>query len=304
MPIISYKNIVIILALILSFVVPYKFEYPSSVIVSTMFITHFVTSFVIFMINLVWEILLMENYDDTIEWALKDGNIYNLELILKNSTNPIFNPRSMPLVFLTVDSTRTTEEKKLEMLKILLNYGDDLSKLYGKKNILDYVDKYDFEIIKFILEHPSFKTDFIKKKYKQVFDKIFNKTCDCTCEYRLKYFKKLIKNGFDKEHLGVNKENLLMLTCKKIWNDDILDMVLTLNFDVNAKDGSGFTALYYACLTNKLDFVQKLIKHGCNLNLYDKNNFTVLDWATEYSDYEIKKLLLDNGAKRFKDLFL
>ena len=299
MSFISFKNFTLILVLITSFVISYNNDLCASAIFFVMFVTYHVTKFLIICVNFVFEDCLLSDYKRTIDNALKYGNTYDFELVLSKKKKAIDYDKPIPLFYKIISTVHTKPEFKIPMLKILLKYDKNMSKFDNPK-ILDHVDISDYETLKFIIEDLPLDKSLIKSLYQKVFDKISNDEFS----YLPKYFescKLLIECGFDAEYLSENKENLLMLVCKEISSKDFFDFVLKLNFDVNIKDKFGFTALYYACLTNKLYFVKKLIEKECNVNSVDNNKKTILDW-TSVNNFEIEQLLLHHGAKHYDEL--
>lgn len=299
MTFISKKNLTILLVVVFCFTVTLVNNYGIPIIISTLFISFFSIKYLVALINYLWEDYLIEIYSNTMTLALETGNLYNFELILKRVSG--YNTKN--LLFRIV-SIETKQESRVALLKILFKYDENISTIIKNKNIFDHMDQYDHETFKFIIQYSKLDKEIIKEKYRKLcerisnFDKSFNDSF-------LECFKLAIEKGFDEQFLTENKENLLILVCKKIIKLDFFDYVLELVPNLNMKDKFGFTALHYACLTNNINYVRKLIEKKCDLNVYDVNNLTVLDWLEKYSNfnnYEITQLLLNNKAKRFSDL--
>ena len=117
-------------------------------------------------------------------------------------------------------------------------------------------------------------------------------------------------------HLA-NLNNTMCYSCElnhalreEISNDDyvaICACLLRHGANINAKCGAGGeTPLYDAIRGNSLQVVNLLIKKGANVNAKNNDCETPLDVASTYeiknSTYEIKKLLLDRGAKYGNEL--
>ncbi len=66
--------------------------------------------------------------------------------------------------------------------------------------------------------------------------------------------------------------------------------------NVNAQDGQGRTALYFAADKGDMDAVKFLIDQGANVNLADINGQTPLDRAALRSFLDIVRYLVQNGA--------
>ena len=70
--------------------------------------------------------------------------------------------------------------------------------------------------------------------------------------------------------------------------------------DVNAKDWSKMTPLYYAVLIRRTEIVELLISNGANVNTKDKKGFTPLDRAKNKT--ELADLLRKHGGKTGEEL--
>ena len=70
--------------------------------------------------------------------------------------------------------------------------------------------------------------------------------------------------------------------------------------DVNAKDWSKMTPLYYAVLIRRTEIAKLLIANGANVNTKDKKGFTSLDRAKNKT--ELADLLRKHGSKTGEEL--
>jgi ankyrin repeat protein len=74
--------------------------------------------------------------------------------------------------------------------------------------------------------------------------------------------------------------------------------LLASGADINQRDKTGFTALHWAAMTNKIEVAQFLIKKGTDINIRDfKMNMSPLDVARAKGFNDMVELLLKNGAK-------
>ena len=77
--------------------------------------------------------------------------------------------------------------------------------------------------------------------------------------------------------------------------------------NVNATNKNGTTVFMYAktpiqSVPNNTELLSYLLCHGAKINALDKRNKTVLDYVVENGADELAKWLVQNGAKRSKDL--
>lgn len=81
---------------------------------------------------------------------------------------------------------------------------------------------------------------------------------------------------------------------------NVVELLLSRNADVSAKDKGGLQALHNSCSYGHLEVAQLLIKHKANVNATDLWKFTPLMEAAAKGKIEIVKLLLANGADKDK----
>jgi len=67
-------------------------------------------------------------------------------------------------------------------------------------------------------------------------------------------------------------------------------------FDVNMQNKNGKTALDYVLGREDYNIVKLLLDNGANVNMQNKYGYTALMYAVDREDYNTVKLLLDNGA--------
>lgn len=84
------------------------------------------------------------------------------------------------------------------------------------------------------------------------------------------------------------------------YNPELLEFLFERNdLDTNTQHGDwGTTPLLVAISLNLFDVVEKLIKHGANVNLTSHNDTSPLDESEYHKLDSITKLLVENGAKR------
>lgn len=80
-------------------------------------------------------------------------------------------------------------------------------------------------------------------------------------------------------------------------HQNILELLIRLGADVNAKTEYGETALMYGAKNGKRDTVELLIKSGANINAKDDDGETALIYAIKSSsDIDTIDLLIKSGA--------
>ncbi|ELU11932.1 hypothetical protein CAPTEDRAFT_124690, partial [Capitella teleta] len=82
---------------------------------------------------------------------------------------------------------------------------------------------------------------------------------------------------------------------------DVLKILLDAGADPNSKDNYGRFSLHYVCsrgdaLANRELMVQQLVKHGASVNVEDKDRVQPLQVASEHTNVDIVRILLQAGA--------
>ena len=78
---------------------------------------------------------------------------------------------------------------------------------------------------------------------------------------------------------------------------NLIKMIKELGFDINETDTDGYSLLYYAVLSNKLDVVKLLIASGVDVNyINSEDDWTALELAQHFQYSDIIEELLNAGA--------
>ncbi|KAI9000682.1 ankyrin [Trametes punicea] len=107
---------------------------------------------------------------------------------------------------------------------------------------------------------------------------------------------------------GASNNERLLAAARSDNEDMLLEVFEQGNFDINAQDGLGNTALHYAASYGYLDTLEHLLEYdGCDVDLQNRlENATPLHLAMRIEDPDLRKAvvssLLDAGADtRIKD---
>jgi ankyrin repeat protein len=77
---------------------------------------------------------------------------------------------------------------------------------------------------------------------------------------------------------------------------ELLTMLLDRTRDVNHRENSGNTALWYAAIDDNLSVIQTLLQRGADVNIADNYGYTPLIVASMNEQIQVLKLLLRHGA--------
>ena len=107
-------------------------------------------------------------------------------------------------------------------------------------------------------------------------------------------------NRTNRKHLCAGVNELMYAASSRFYGDTsgiIQKLIDTKQFDINAQDADGFTALMYAVEAGDYQSARVLIKNGADVNIKDKYGNTALMHSLNriYSKYMVK-LLVINGA--------
>lgn len=111
----------------------------------------------------------------------------------------------------------------------------------------------------------------------------------------LEAINEIIENNGDLD-LIINGETMLINAIKE-KNDDIVNLLIENGADVNIKsDDCQRTALMWASLSGRLDYVKLLFNHGALLDLQDRDDCPALLNATYNCHEDVVEFLINNGA--------
>jgi len=101
------------------------------------------------------------------------------------------------------------------------------------------------------------------------------------------------------QHINNKGQTHLMKIAKGKFGIDILKYLITNNANINIQDNKGYTALMIATKYNKIDIVNYLLTHNADLNLQNNDGDTALLIASKYLSClskEIIKTLINHNA--------
>ncbi len=93
-----------------------------------------------------------------------------------------------------------------------------------------------------------------------------------------------------------NLGNTLLHKAVRQENTALIQAVLQMNIDVNAKNTMGETALHVAAKFNNVSAIKELLQHKADVNAEDNNKLTPLHVAAAHSDVDGLRLLMAHGA--------
>ena len=94
------------------------------------------------------------------------------------------------------------------------------------------------------------------------------------------------------DHLG----NTLLHRAVRQENMQMIQTVLKMNIDVNAKNNMGETPLHVAAKFNNVSAIKELLQHKADVNAEDNNKLTPLHLAAAHTDVDGLRLLIAHGA--------
>ena len=83
-----------------------------------------------------------------------------------------------------------------------------------------------------------------------------------------------------------------------------IEELLNSGADINISDKNNFTLLMTFVQKGDLEIVKTLLKNGANVNTQDLSSMTALDYAIKSKQLEIAKLLVKNGANISSDNYM
>lgn len=104
------------------------------------------------------------------------------------------------------------------------------------------------------------------------------------------------RKDFDPEVQDASGWTPLMIAASIREGDELVDMLLSKEADVNAKNYSGQTALHFTASKNNLETARKLISHGATARVKDKRGQLPLHRAAAIGSVPMVNLMLENKS--------
>ncbi|MCA7010493.1 ankyrin repeat domain-containing protein [Wolbachia endosymbiont of Tribolium confusum] len=201
----------------------------------------------------------------------------------------------------------------LEVAKFLIEKGADINaeNMYGKKPIQRAAENNSKNIVELLLSKGVSVNDADKNGWTPLHWASWGGHLDL-----VKYFidkganintkgkdsKISLDVATDQKHndvVGYLKKAQLgeqLLTVVQVGNLKEVKDLVSQGAILNAQDRYGWTPLYFAVSSNRLDIVRYLIENGANINAKDKEGKTPLHWASSNGKLDIAKYLIGKGA--------
>jgi ankyrin repeat protein len=201
---------------------------------------------------------------------------------------------STPLFFAMMKhaSDSRNAENDTKIIRLLLSQGADTNRRnQNKTSAVHYlpVRADGLELIQLFHEHGADLNEQM-----QFGETLLKKALDYKS---LEVAEYLIAKGAD-----INADRISMNDYMRSNEIATIDFLLANNFDLNKQKTDMFSRkvplpLIYACGKGQVDYVEKIIVHGADVNLESAQGLTPLFSAIKSGNLEIIKILLDNGAE-------
>lgn len=121
-----------------------------------------------------------------------------------------------------------------------------------------------------------------------------------------KCVKFLVENGIDVNGKDYKNDNLLHVCIQNDSYDIMLYFLIKKCSVINDKNDNGDTALCFAAMQNKFEYVKLLLKYGAdpNINNNKYRNESPLYHAVKNNNYKMVKLLIENNANFHNRLYV
>ncbi|KAI9804263.1 MAG: hypothetical protein M1833_007070 [Piccolia ochrophora] len=104
------------------------------------------------------------------------------------------------------------------------------------------------------------------------------------------------RRNFDPDAQDGSGWSYLMIAASLKEGDELVDLLLSKEAEVNAKNFSGQTALHFCASKNNLDIARKLIAHKASARIKDKRGQLPIHRAAAIGSVPMVQLLIDNKS--------
>jgi ankyrin repeat protein len=202
------------------------------------------------------------------------------------------------------------KNNNLLMMSIFLKFDDISAYLIINGINLNQTNKFNEKVVHFCAMHGNL---FIMK---MLFERgadmnssnIRNHTpliMSCGNKHA-KCVKFLVENGIDVNGKDYKNDNLLHVCIQNNSYDIMLYFLIKKCSVINDKNDNGDTALCFAAMQNKVEYVKLLLKYGAdpNINNAKYRNESPLYHAVKNNNYNMVKLLIENNANFHNRLYV
>lgn len=236
------------------------------------------------------ELLINKSSDTTLkdsskqsafDYAVKSNNNIIIEMLSKYINIQLLN-----------EVKNNTDIKKIEKLLETGANPNYLLKEYKKDNETYYSRQSNENILEIAIKNKNIEILDLLIKNKAIADYYSLKMAFSNKEI----FEHLLKSGVD-----LTTKKLLLISAIESNKYDIFELLIKYGANINDSNNNvnnlkQVTPLMYACHMGLLDFVELLVKSNVEINAFDKDFKTALDYAIHE---EIKKYLIENNAWSF-----
>jgi ankyrin repeat protein len=185
----------------------------------------------------------------------------------------------------------------IEIVKLLIEKFADINEIdrYGNSLLFYAIIKSNIEIVKLLIEKGANINEIDSFGNSLLYNAIIENS-------NIEIIDLLIEKGADINEKDRYGNSLLYNAIKHNSNIEIIDLLIEKVADINEIDSFGNTYLHYAIIyKSNIEIVKLLIEKGVNINKKNNNGDTAY---TLEKNEEIKKILIKNGAKVDKLLYL
>lgn len=217
--------------------------------------------------------------------------------------------KELGILFNSVEFIEQVEANNKEVVKLFLDAGIDPNKedLRGRTALSIAVEYGYIELTRLLLDYGA-------KPNKELLFKVIDICTARNGYYNAEECKEFIELfiGILSEAEYVNKKVLFgkaLLLINRVWNSSseeeellrekriyVVKALLSAGADINAKDDSGLTALWWAVKTEYADIIDLLISAGADVNIKNHEGITPLMIACSQNSPEIAMTLISAGA--------
>lgn len=93
----------------------------------------------------------------------------------------------------------------------------------------------------------------------------------------------------------MSKRLPFVLACANL-NEEVIDLMIEMGFNINARDSDMMTPLIAACETQGLEIIKKIIENGADIGAVDKEGGNAITHACYGQNINVINFLLESGA--------
>ncbi|MFN8575858.1 MAG: ankyrin repeat domain-containing protein [Candidatus Sericytochromatia bacterium] len=224
---------------------------------------------------------------NALTFAAEKNNLEVIKFLIEKGSKVAdkTNRGVIPLIY-------SIKNNNFELVKILVENGAEINKTDedGKTPLMYAAWEENFQIIKYLYENGADLN--LKDKFRN--ETVLMKNASVGAFEVVKFLIEDLNADFNT--LDNEGNNILMAASDLDANLEVVNYLLTKQFNINYQNIDGYTALLIAAKEDSLEIAKCLVKNGADINLKTNSDISTVMFFAKNGNFEMVKFLVEKGA--------